>query len=194
MSLRQAARLKGTTMCQNGENPVHPPFQSARIWIKNSKVDVGFLKMNDLLFSTRYGGAAEKEKRGELVTVPLYKELNLTTDASWWKPTQACVSPVLKLVCLNYYTRFYPSSFHKRISHVWVTDKPDPNIFNGIKAIIFSTGQRGVLVIFYLNSLVSGCWRAVGWLTAAKAIFPVSPFLFLKWSPKHDRAGTHPRF
>lgn len=44
-------------MCQNRENLVHPPFQSARIWIKNSKVDVGLLKMNKLLFGTRCGGA-----------------------------------------------------------------------------------------------------------------------------------------
>jgi len=48
-------------MWQNGENLMHPPFQSARIWIKNS--NVGFLKTNKLLFSTRYGGAAEKEKK-----------------------------------------------------------------------------------------------------------------------------------
>lgn len=44
-------------MWQNGENLVHPPFQSARIWIKNSKIDVDFLKMNKPLFSTSYGGA-----------------------------------------------------------------------------------------------------------------------------------------
>jgi len=70
-------------MCQNGENLVHPPFQSARIWIKNSKVDVDFLKTNELLSSTRYRGAAEKKKRDELLTMLLYKQRNLTTDASW---------------------------------------------------------------------------------------------------------------
>lgn len=31
--------------------------QSERIWIKNSKDGVGFLKINEPLFSTRYGGA-----------------------------------------------------------------------------------------------------------------------------------------
>lgn len=90
---------------------MHPPFQSARIWIKNSKVDIGFWKTNKLLFSTRSGGAGEKQKkRGELVTLLLYKQLNLRSSAGE-KLHQLVFHLLLNSCGLNPYTKQLLSLF-----------------------------------------------------------------------------------
>lgn len=78
---------------------MHPPFQSARIWIKNSKIDVDFLKMNKPLFSTSYGGAAKrkKEEMSQLLCFFFFKQTTLPQMLAGER-LKVRASPVLKFI------------------------------------------------------------------------------------------------
>lgn len=69
------------------------------------------------------------------------------------------------------------------------THKPNPNIVKGIKAIIFLQLQEAHVAPELFRYLVAEELQGDLQLRISSL-----PFLFLKWDPKHDRAGTHCKF